>query len=237
MIDNILIMNLERREDKWWFALGELHALDFPFYGDKTLWGDTIIRYIAHDGLDYPDAEAVHRAAVADGFPYFEKFRMEHPNPAAWHWTFASALRHIREMDTTTLLLIDDFFPIQGWTFRRLCKLIEEASGERESHGEFRGLQLCHSNKAQERRSPYLPHTSMLAKGFAGRADFATVLTGAGADMMLKVHSEPPFDFPDWNFQEVARRGIVDPYYSEGLWHTLDAVVHLGFFGWESDLR
>ena len=52
MIDKVFILNLERRADKWWFMLGALRALNFPFDGTCQPWGDTIVRFAACDGVD-----------------------------------------------------------------------------------------------------------------------------------------------------------------------------------------
>ena len=236
-IDNVLIMNLQRREDKWLYQLGTLRALDFPMFGDNSPWGDTIIRHIAHDGLDYPTTEAVYRAAVADGFPHFDNFRMKTRGIVAWLWTWASALRRVAEMDKTVMLLIDDFMPQFGWSWSRFQALIRECKGESENHGEFRAIQMRHNLWGQDRRPEYKPHTSMLAKGFHGCSDQSTILTSKGAQLLLDIQATPPFGFPDGDFRKIAQMGVDDSKYYSGLWHTLDMVFAPNYYPWESDLQ
>ena len=235
MIDHVLVMNLKRREDKWYFLLGALRAMNFPFSGGNTPWGDIIIRYLSHDGKDYPDAAAVHRAAVADGFSYFDNFHNRTPAVTAWWWTWASALRTIAEMDKTVLLLIDDFIPQFGWSWNRLRQLVEECRQLKGTgHGDFRGLQL-RANIAGSLRTIDEPYTSLLAKGFLGN-DNAIVLNRAGALLLLEDHAEPPYWAPDRKLEDLARRGAKDDTYYKGLWHAIDPIFRAGYFPWESNI-
>ena len=41
-IDHVMLMNLERNLERFWFALGALRAFGFPFHGSKEFWDDTI---------------------------------------------------------------------------------------------------------------------------------------------------------------------------------------------------
>ena len=213
-LDHVMIMNLKRREDKYLFARGGLGVLGF--------WGDLVIRFIAHDGQDYPDIESVHKAAVADGFDHFTDFIAVNKGNAAWHWTFQSALRHITEIDKTVLLLIDDYFPKAGWTFDRLKALVGECHWHGHEHGSFRILQLLGSQTGDE-ITDYTPHTSMLAKGLSGIQDCATVLNAEGAKLLLRQYKETPDLIPADVFNRIARRCDETEYFY-GLWHTLEDI-------------
>ena len=114
-----MLINLKRREDKWFFGLGWLHGLDYP--------GDRIIRFDAHDGLDYQDTESVVKAAVADGFEFFSNYNGGDSNvdkhQLCWFWSYCFALRTIVEMDKIVMLLLDDMLPFKNWDWRRIHHL------------------------------------------------------------------------------------------------------------------
>ena len=239
MIDHIMIMNLEKREDKWWFALGWLAHRGVPFSGLNALWGDTIIRFISHDGEHYGDTESVIDAAVADGFDFFPLFSsIEKYRDVAWCWTWCSALRKIVEMNKTVMLLIDDSLPL--WDWRRLCSLVVPCHEGESEHGAFRALQLNTElplNKIIP--TPPEPYSSVLAKGFRGKGDYGFILNASGAQMLLnKKTTDPPGSvIPCGDITEIARDGIENKEYYSGLWHTLENIVfHTTQIDWKSDL-
>ena len=237
MLNQVMVMNIPKNEKRWYYMLGVLMAHGFPMGGDSSPWGNMIIRFPAHDGLDYPDREAVVEAAITDGFPYFNRFhRMKTRSTVAWCWTWASALRKIVEMNRTVLLLVDDRYPRFGWSYRRLSLLVRECARASHGHGTFRGIQLEACIRAHDIRPPYKPHTSMLHPGFAGCNDNAFILNAEGAKLLLEVHSEPPYDFPLKDILTVAQRGVDDPKYYDGLWHTLEPLVMTKCPRWGSDL-
>ena len=227
MIDEILVMNLQRREDKWWFMRGALGVLGFPHR--------KIVRFIAQSGLYYPDVDAVHHAAVADGFSHFDNFRTRSPQSSAWFWTWVSALRHICDSNKITLLLIDDATPLMGWSWLRFQHLTAEACRHRR-HGDFRAIQLSKNTVQRSRLPSYKPYSSMLHPGFAGCSDNGVILSAAGASLLLEVHTCSP-GAPNLNFLKIAELGVDDPDYFKGLWHTLDQVVNTATFSWKSDIR
>ena len=240
MIDHVMLMNLKRREDKFWFALGALRACDFSFSGSNTPWGDTIIRFLSHDALDYKDTQSVVKAAVTDGFEYFEKYTDDGDEGAtrymAWRWTWVSALRAIVDTDKCVMLLIDDFIPRPGWTWGRFKKLAKECY-DASPDKNFRALQLRDNNRAEMFVPPVNPYTSMLRPGFCGTNNNGFVLKKEGAQGLLEVHKEL---FPKRGITEVCRtiseRGENDTNYRDGFWSVLEPVIDLGYFGWESDL-
>ena len=238
MIDHVMLMNLKRREDKFYFALGALKAASFSFSGNKEPWGDTIIRFISHDALDYKDTQAVVKAAAADGFDYFERYTGDSDDQTtrfmAWRWTWISALRTIVDMDKCVMLLIDDFIPLPGWTWQRFKRLVKECH---EASSSFKALQLKNNSRAEMFVPPVDPYTSMLRPGFCGANNNGFVLKKDGAQRLLEVHKEL---FPTHGITEVCRtiseRGENDANYRDGFWSVLEPVIDLGYFGWVSDL-
>ena len=232
MIDHVIIINLKRREDRYWFALGNLHTLGF----DCNRCSDQVIRFVAHDGLDYPNMSAIHKAAVADGFSEFE-IPFEYPErnraASAWFWTWRCALRHIVEMgDKTVLLLLDDWLPKHGWTRERLNNLLYSCERDALEHG-FRIMQLGHSVYANQ-RFEHTPFNSMLAKGLAGAFSMGAVLNADGAQLLLDVAAEAPATSTELTFAKLAKRQN-DPEYFYGLWHTLDEICVYEYM-WDSDI-
>ena len=226
-LDGVMFINLERREDRYWFALGGLSRLQFP--------NGKIIRFISHDGQDYPDVEAVHHAAVADGFHEFAEFSADTRNYAAWYWTYRCALRQIIETDKTVLLLIDDHLPKLGWSFLRLSYLVDYCEF-REDHGLFRILQLAHSFYGHEQGFNQEPETSMLATGLTGGFDVGAIISPAGAKLLLETAKLEPLNAaPDSWYSRIYQRQD-NPEYDYGLWHTLDLVCEHAFLWGDTDL-
>ena len=231
MIDHVMLMNLKRREDKWFFALGALRVADFPIHHE------TIIRFLSHDSRKYNRVSSVIKAAVDDGFPYFTKYTRPHDPLAkrvlAWQWTWASALRRIVRMNRCVMLLIDDFVPAFNWKWFRYKKLVEECY---QLNSDFKGLQMRTNSKAQTVKPAIKPYTSMLGEGFYGSNENALILTKAGAEILLELHAE---NFPDEgnrNTNTLSQRGLTDEKYKKGFWHTLEPIVDGGGYDFKSDL-
>lgn len=227
-LDGAMFINLERRMDRYWFALGGLTALEFP--------KDCITRFIAQDGQAYESTEGVHAAAVADGFDYFSEFRADTRNYAAWYWTYRRALRHIIETGQTLLVLIDDHLPKPGWTYRRLSYLVDYCEFRSGDHGDFRILQLCHSFYGHEQGFNQDPETGILSRGLAGGFDIGSIISPNGAKLLLEVSaSEPLNSAPDSWYSRIYKQSD-DPAYLSGMWHTLDEVCEHAFDYGDTDL-
>ena len=215
-LDCAMILNLKRREDRYWFAFGGLKVLQFP--------DDRIIRFITHDGLDYDSIESIKQRMIKDGFAYMQNFEPYSRSTAAWLWSWRCALRRIVEMDQTVLLLIDDFMLKHGWTYQRTAGLVDACIRKEADHGPFRLLQLCHSHRTDEViKNLHEPYTSMLAKGLAGTVNYATILNAEGAKLLLKIAQMEPLDYPAADFGKLTSRSDDWIYYS-GTWHTLDEI-------------
>ena len=229
-LDSVMFINLERRQDRYWFAMGGLRTLGFNVHDDSQ-----VVRFVAHDGQAYSDVAAVHNAAVADRFHEFADFTADTRNYAAWYWTYRCALRHIIEIDKTVLLLIDDHLPKPGWSFLRLSYLVDYCEF-REDHGPFRILQLAHSFYGHEQGFNQEPETSMLAKGLTGGFDVAAIISPAGAKLLLEMAKLEPLNAaPDSWFSRIYQRQA-NSEYTYGLWHTLDPVCEHAFIFGETDL-
>ena len=236
LLDHVLICNLERREDKYWFAIGALATLGFDCFDPNNQEDGQVIRFLVHDGLDYPDVVSVQEAAIADGFEELAEYGFYNRAQVAWFWSWRCALRRIVEMeDKTVMLLIDDYVPKDGWTFTRFVDLVYSCEREAPEHG-LRMMQLHHTAYADERlpEDNDKPYTTMLAQGLSGVANYGTILNAEGAQMLLNFASKPPYCSPELDFGKIAKYQD-DPDIFHGLWHTLDDVVHLGCM-WESDI-
>ena len=236
MIDHVIIPNLKRREDRWYFALGALKALGFNIERENY-----IIRFNAHDAKGYRNAELLIQAAVDDGFAFFSRYMEERipPMVLAWHWTWNNIMRTIAEMpkDTTVLFMIDDLHPLQAYSEKRLNGIAEEA--RRLTEGEFHAIQLCVSINPIKYRSPssYL-NSSVLLPGFIGHDDAAFILRPLCAKIFLNTFREmqPITRVIHDVVETIANRGINDDRFYKGFWHiTENAFRSMGhFFG--SDL-
>ena len=226
-LDGVMIINLERRADRYYFAVGALSSLEFNIYpGDEN-----VIRFIAHDGADYPDIESVQEDAVRDGFEEFGRgFQGFSKEQTAWYWSWRAALRRVIEIDKTLLLLIDDYTLKPGWTYWRVYNLVSEC--EQSDHG-FRLLQLAQSS-VSEARYVHKPYTSILAKGLSGPIDNGTILNPAGAQLLLDIAAEDPLGSPDVDFGKLARK-LNNPACYAGTWYTLDDIVQHAQYDFQSD--
>ena len=243
MINYVMLTNLERNIDRFYFALGRLSAVGVNISSVHT----PIVRHIAHDARDYPSEEEVREAAIADGFAEFEftdtgyNYSLGRTH-AAWFWTWRCALRHIIALDAVVLLLIDDWMPRPQWTWNRIVGLTGAASRFKE-HG-FRILQLLgsqysdeitHSTIIEEAHNctvipEGLGYSTVLRKGLAGVANQATILTKEGAALLLDMSAIPPLNSPECDFGKIAARQA-DPEYFWGLWHTSEDVVEDVYLG------
>ena len=224
-LDCAMFMNLERRKDRYWFAMGGLSALNFK--------EDQIIPFVSHDGQHYESIDSVHDAAFADGFEEFDHFRAESRNHAAWYWTYRGALREIRDSGKTTLLFIDDHLPKPGWNYIRLSYLVDYCEFRSNDYGDFRILQCCHTFFGDEQNFflKHTPETGMLQLGLAGGFDIGNIISPLGAELLLREAKNQPLDrSPDALYSSLYRKQSE----GMGLWHTIDEVCS-HFFVWGTD--
>lgn len=189
MIEQIHILNLKRREDKWQVALGALLALEFPY--------ERLNRFIAHDGLDYDDIDAIVRAAEADGFDLSCKYRDcidtgkadgYERQIMATAWSYCSILRYISEQNNLHLWLLDEFLPAYNWHGTRFIAWSKEVM---RIHGWRRLIvQLARSYRSDEPRlrADYseAEWRDNLGSGFRSAQDGAFLLNATGAGFLLE---------------------------------------------------
>ena len=102
--------------------------------------------------------------------------------------------------------------------------LIDECLRREDKHGPLRILQLSHTHRSDEViKHLHEPYTTMLAHGLAGTENYATILTPAGAELLLKIGAMEPFDYPATDFGKLTSRSDEWDYFY-GTWHTLDEI-------------
>ena len=239
MIEKVVTINLKRREDKWWFALGTYRHLDIPLCGDYGLWGDTVIRFEAHDGQQYQDLDAIRKAAIADGFPHFDRMLYDGAmrGELALCWSWASALRYIIELDMTVLCLYDDYTLLPHWPWGRVNQLIRELANRHP----VKLIQLRPSEFPNLTTPSRPPFSSNLGHGIGGSTDTCTILNREGAEILFQASTEyfkdstrlgPPPDA----YRNVWLRGENDEQYREGIYHTIECISDVTAVNWDSDL-
>ena len=198
---------------------------------------DMVYRFIAHDGIAYESIDAVIKAAIADGFDYFDGYRwMTDQRRIAWCWSWASVMRYVIQLDQTVMFLLDDQIPIPGWTYERLCYLIDEA----DNYNQMKMIQLNADTTVNSESAV----TSMLGKGisFKGGTDFGLILRPAGAEMLLDAQripvkdGAPPHDFPFKDLDRIYRQQFHFDCVT-GVYHTIAPVVQPSNYPFSSDLR
>lgn len=231
MLERVSILNLKRRSDKWYFAVGALMALNFPL--------ERLNRFIAHDGLDYADIDGIVRAAELDGFDLSCKY-LDCINTGkkdgyerqlmATNWSYCSVLRHINEQNRLHIWMLDEFFPQYYWAWDRLsvwAKIVMEEYGSNRIV-----CQLARSNrmnyprfedyKAQEWR-----HN--VGEGFCSAQDGAFLLNAAGADFFLQRFLAPPHGC----ILRTTRAFLKEK--PSGLFHAIEPIFESSRYKWRSD--
>ena len=234
MIEATVLINLKRREDKFFYALGALRALDFPFTRAtmEKPGGRDIIRFDAHDGLDYPSLDAITDAAVADGFPHLVHLSEIIARRAngiertifAFNWSIVSALRYVCELKMPVLLMLDDMLPTYRWHYPRIERLTAEALRLKPS---FRALQLgiFYNNFQQTQKYEYEIATSQFAPGFISGFDGGYYVAPEGAKFLYDLYVNPPHKHSIQKIEYVTKHSLKHPEFSEGLWRTLEPVI------------
>ena len=238
MIEKVVTINLKRREDKWWLALGTYHQQGIPFDGDSAPWGDTIVRFEAHDGQEYADLDAIRKAAIVDGFPHFDNMLPDYVprGELALCWSWASALRYIIKLDTTVLFLYDDYSLVPHWNWERANQLVRALEGRHP----FKLIQIS-ASEFPNTITPSKPRfSSSLGQGVGGSTDCCTILNREGARLLLEASTEyfkdhttlgPPPDA----YRNMWKRCDTDTQYREGIYHTLERIANVTL-NWSTDL-
>ena len=195
-IDNILILNLKNRPERFWSCYGALVAAGTPI--------EKIKRWNAIPASDYKTPDALVDAAVKDGFPEFACLE-ENKNLmiAAQFWSYCQMLRYITEKNIVAVILYDDRY-ILNWTqFSHLYMFIAGVQADLETSEtpiDFHILQLeyyvdkylIHSQdffsvqttpEKYMRSYPRIPH---ILQGPLGASENAMLYTPEGAAFFLE---------------------------------------------------
>lgn len=209
---NVVVPNLDRRQDRWYFCLGWLRARGFP--------DENIERFSAHDGNDYATRDDARLAALKQ-FPnsmYLDQNVAKHYY--CWSWTWYDIMTKIAAQPdgTCTLLLVDD------WRLRfshdTVCKQIKRL---REECNALKMIQYVHSSQAPEgyEDEPPLPIGEVVPRlpyfrrGLTTSGDAANILSPVGAREILAVANQPKRGVPNWVFWYAARElSSHDGYFS-----------------------
>ena len=240
MINKVVVTNLKRRVDRFFFVMGGLKVAGFPTdYSYDYSWDDFLVRAETRDGELYADAESVCKDAVTDGFKHFSEYlsgfdsTKERKYLCAWAWSWARTLRQIAERDETVMLLIDDVTPAFLWTYERYRRLTEECFY---TPG-FKAIQLAtQMDRLPNKMPPLRILSSMVGEGFMGSIDQGLILNRSGAELLLEVQAMEPFEAPAGDMMKITEWGLADQQYFDGLYHTLDFVIEINHIG-DSDLH
>ena len=192
-LSKAMYINLDFQPERNFYMRAMLTGLDCRL--------DSIVRFPAKAGKDYPDKESICKAAVADGFPFlkdlFWAYEWMTPSALGLQWSWCSALRTIAGGEDITLLMMDDYTLRQTWDkFKNLVGSIDE---------DLKILQVTqwYPHFEDWKDKPVLAprhirhYNELLNYGFNGAGDGITIYSPAGAQMMLQWMSEEPNLFPE----------------------------------------
>ena len=111
-IQEILVLNLTDRMDRYYSVYGALHAAGTPM--------ERIQRWEAMPASEYKNIGALVDAAVKDGFPEFQtllenKKFSQRLTKGAQFWSYCQMLRYIIQEHRVTVILYDDRY-ITNWS-------------------------------------------------------------------------------------------------------------------------
>ena len=210
---NVVVPNLDRRQDRWYFCLGWLRARGFP--------DENIERFSAHDGDDYENREAAREAALKQfsNSVYLDQIVAKHYY--CWSWTWYDIMTNIAvqpQEDIFTLALIDDW--TVNFQYDEICKHIRFL---REECGALKMIQYDENSQLPWGRkdAPPLPVGEVVLglpyyrRGLTKSGDAANILSPVGAREILTVANQPERGVPNWVFWHAARElGNQDGYFS-----------------------
>lgn len=159
---NVIVPNLHRRQDRWYFCLGRLRARGFP--------DENIERFSAHDGNDYATRDDARVAAMKQ-FP--DSVYLNQPVSKfyyCWSWTWYDITTKITAQPQAgifTLVLIDDW--IVNFNYDEICEHIRFLRGE---CNELKMIQYVESSQVpgryEDEPAPLLAKSYRDCRIFAG---------------------------------------------------------------------
>ena len=122
----VLVMTLKHRPDRYWYMLGMLGAMKFPFHKCHTVMG----KYWG----DYETFDLMVKSAIEDGFTWFERYKgvdvMDYRAGYLGNlWSACRCLRYISEQNHPYLITEDDRIFTVDWgeMLRRFKALPQDA--------------------------------------------------------------------------------------------------------------
>ena len=108
----VLVMTLKHRPDRYWYMLGMLDTMKFPFHKCHTVMG----KY----WKDYENVDKIAESAIEDGFPWFERFKGRDGKSyrggyMGYLWSACRCLRYISQHDHPYLITEDDRKFVADW--------------------------------------------------------------------------------------------------------------------------
>ena len=191
IINEVLVLNLKRREDRKYAMIGHLctHGIDVPT--------DRLHFFPANDGQVYETVDEVIEAAAADGFPHYKQIVREKPHIGAksriaTDWSWCQVMRYIAQSHDSSRLVLFLYDDMRlKYDFYNL-ELVMQMLMERPVP--FYALQLyCYSWPWDPEPENYWLD-GFIQEGFGGRGDYGLVLSPDGAQRLLNFHFEDPFD-------------------------------------------
>lgn len=223
MVERVYVLNLPHRLDRKYFMMGHLETIG--------LHKDDVDFFPAQFGLDYASSDEIIAAAVADGFPNFEKWdnRLKRIT-IAYNWNWCAMLRKVIESDSVVLILLDD--RMLKITWEMLCNNVRFLS---ENYSPFHILQM---GWARTLTHDYLYKpgeviNGFIAKGFGGFGDWGTVISPAGAVRLMEpIHNNRERGeglFFKWSQADYAEK--------KGLFHFIYPQIDGTYIQWGEDIK
>ena len=242
-IEKVYFLNIPRRLDKYYAAIGSLLTLGVP--------ESCIERFPGEDASQYETNYDVCKAAIADGFTHFETMfddewldsghEMVGRGSLCCLWSMQKMHRTIADKNKTVIAMTDNY--VLPYRFDKLNEIISPLS-------DLRVLQLSHWDKSlysqifpdsEIRQMDYYPNLhprdDRLSIGLAGIGDTGLIVSQQGSIDTLKWCSEYPKMYVELMYWYVAKNKNTLGCYSLNYSHPkyLHCRIKLERFTSESD--
>ena len=195
-IETVLILNLERRPDRFWACYGANLAAGTPM--------ERVMRVEATPGSDFKDKAALVRATTEDGFPEFDylvqELAADDPNSQlelnikSQAWNYCQMLRYLKETNQSGLILYDDRY-VKNWeNLEALYKVVMRSQPQNKTFI----LQLDYyfsaslNQKMRHRKHSDFPY---IKQGPMTGSENAMLYSAAGAEWFLGKILEPENEY------------------------------------------
>ena len=234
-LDRVIILNLERRIDRFHFILGSMKTLEFPGVWEAAHgnYDGLIMRYIAHDYKDYNSPDEIVEAAARDGFPeladHMEHLKKRYTAEMGWLgrfatlWSQAALFRYIADNNQNAIYLLDNHSFTCRYPYSRVLKVLRDATGRWSVPLLIIQLGFDVGN------IPNYQNTTFVNDGLLLRWDQALYMTPRGAELLLGLITQKA------QYSDGDMMARLDDFMSdsrankEGCYHLLDPMIGLGW--------